>query len=108
MRRFFRTGSHRAEEVTDLSAVKRYHYVLRGRVQNVGFRYTATGIARGLGLTGWVKNEYDGAVSMELQGPPERISQFFSELSRDQYIRIRDIQQEEQTPVAERGFCVTY
>ncbi len=108
MRRFFRTGSHRAEEITDLSAAKRYHYVLRGRVQNVGFRYMAVGIARELGLTGWVKNDYDGAVSMEIQGLPERISQFFVELSKDRYIQIQDIQQEEQTPVAERGFHVRY
>lgn len=96
------------EVVFDLSAVKRYHYELRGRVQGVGFRYTATGIARSLGLTGWVRNEYDGSVTMELQGLPERINEFFGELVSDPYIRIRDIHQEEQEPVQERGFGVHY
>lgn len=31
-----------------------------GRVQGVGFRYHAKHAAAALGLTGWVRNEYDG------------------------------------------------
>ena len=38
-----------------------------GRVQGVGFRYHAKHAAAALGLTGWVRNEYDGSVMMEVQ-----------------------------------------
>ena len=46
----------------------RKRIVFYGRVQGVGFRYTAKRLAQSLGLTGWVKNEYDGTVVMEIQG----------------------------------------
>lgn len=46
----------------------RYHLVFSGRVQAVGFRYRAVHAAGSLGLTGWVKNCWDGTVEMEAQG----------------------------------------
>ena len=48
----------------------RKHIIFSGRVQGVGFRYTACYLARPLGLTGWVKNLWDGDVEMEVQGDP--------------------------------------
>ncbi|MFQ5569637.1 MAG: acylphosphatase [Rhodothermales bacterium] len=39
-----------------------------GRVQGVGFRYFTRRQARLIGLTGWVRNEYDGSVSLEAEG----------------------------------------
>lgn len=44
-----------------------------GRVQGVGFRMTAKSLAQELGLTGWVRNESDGSVSMEAQGTREAL-----------------------------------
>ena len=49
----------------------RKHFYFSGRVQGVGFRYKAMYLARGLELTGWVANLWDGRVEMEVQGPPE-------------------------------------
>ena len=46
----------------------RKRIVFHGRVQGVGFRFTAKHLANSLGLTGWVQNEYDGTVLMEVQG----------------------------------------
>ena len=46
----------------------RKHFYFSGRVQGVGFRYQATRLARGLGLTGWVMNLWDGRVELEAQG----------------------------------------
>ena len=43
----------------------RKHIIFHGRVQGVGFRYTAKYLAQSLGLTGWVANEWDGTVSMD-------------------------------------------
>ena len=45
-----------------------------GRVQGVGFRYQAQKYASAYGLKGWVRNEYDGSVTMEVQGLPEMIN----------------------------------
>ena len=39
----------------------RKHIIFYGRVQGVGFRYYAVQKANQLGLTGWVKNLYDGS-----------------------------------------------
>ena len=38
-----------------------------GRVQGVGYRYSALHIARGLDLSGFVKNQYDGTVFIEAE-----------------------------------------
>lgn len=46
----------------------RKHIVFYGRVQGVGFRYTAKYLANSLNLVGWVQNEWDGTVTMEVQG----------------------------------------
>lgn len=39
-----------------------------GRVQGVGFRFTVVRLAQELNVTGWVKNEFDGSVSMVAEG----------------------------------------
>jgi acylphosphatase len=51
-----------------------------GEVQGVGFRWTTRNIANKLDLTGWVRNEWDGSVSMELQGTDDQIAKFFGTL----------------------------
>jgi acylphosphatase len=45
-----------------------YKIRVSGRVQGVGFRNAATREARHLGLKGWVRNESDGSVRMQIQG----------------------------------------
>ncbi len=84
----------------------RKRLIFHGRVQGVGFRYTAKYLARSLGLTGWVRNEYDGTVRMEVQGRKSMIYKLMEGLNRDRYITI-DWIDEEDIPVAEeRSFSV--
>ena len=52
----------------------RLHLRFIGTVQGVGFRWTNQGIANQLNLTGWVRNNGDGSVEMEIQGPPVAIA----------------------------------
>ncbi|MGI6755238.1 MAG: acylphosphatase [Atopobiaceae bacterium] len=54
----------------------RYRLVYVGKVQAVGFRFTAQTIAQSAGCTGWVKNMSDGSVLVEVQGRPEQVARF--------------------------------
>ena len=62
-----------------------------GRVQGVGFRFQAQYAARRSGVTGWVKNEWDGSVSMEIQGTEQQINDVVAAIDSDPYIRIERI-----------------
>lgn len=66
----------------------RKHYIFEGKVQGVGFRYRASYAARGLGLSGWVRNCADGTVEMEVQGSEVQINRMLSLIQQDRYIRI--------------------
>lgn len=58
--------------------IVRKQYTFTGRVQGVGFRYSAQYLAQGLGVTGWVKNEWNGTVIMEAQGEKEQLDRLVS------------------------------
>lgn len=62
--------------------MRRLHLVFKGQVQGVGFRWTAQHEARYVGATGWVRNEFDGSVTMEIQGTNQQISDFFGAFNR--------------------------
>jgi len=49
---------------------------IHGRVQGVGFRMQAQSRATRLGLTGWVRNEADGSVRVEAEGPEDAIHSY--------------------------------
>lgn len=84
----------------------RRHYLLSGRVQEVGLRYTAFYLAEELGLSGWVSNLADGRVEMELQGKPETIDLLLCRLDGKGRISITSMEEEEVTLKRESGFCV--
>ncbi|MBR1638639.1 MAG: acylphosphatase [Treponema sp.] len=80
--------------------MKRYQLTFTGRVQGVGFRWTAHTLADSLGLTGWVSNEWDGSVLMEVQGSPQTIERLISGLKGGTFIEIENIERQE-IPVIE-------
>ncbi|MBO0453518.1 MULTISPECIES: acylphosphatase [Enterococcus] len=55
-----------------------------GRVQGVGFRYTTYQIAVEIGLTGTVKNEDDGSVTIEAIGTKEQLAEFLEKIKKPQ------------------------
>lgn len=73
----------------------RKRYTFRGRVQGVGFRYTAKQLANSMGLTGWVRNEYDGTVTMEIQGRETLINKVLVGLNNNMFITIDWIDSDE-------------
>lgn len=56
------------------------HMVLKGRVQMVGFRWFAYQWAGDFDLSGWVKNNIDGTVEIEVEGKKSRIESFIKEM----------------------------
>ena len=74
---------------------RRIQYTFTGRVQGVGFRYRAYHAAHSLGLTGWVRNEPDGSVTMEVQGEQHVIDSMLGMIKNSSYIRIDNLQSTE-------------
>lgn len=62
-----------------------------GAVQGVGFRYRACHAADAVGTTGWVRNEYDGSVLMEIQGTQQQIDAVILMIERGTYVRIENM-----------------
>ncbi len=58
------------------------HFMVRGRVQGVGFRWFVQREAAEIGLRGWVRNTDDGAVEVVAAGDPEEIADLRQELRR--------------------------
>lgn len=63
-----------------------------GWVQGVGFRYRAYHAAEMFGATGWVKNNYDGSVLMEIQGTQHQIDQVIIAIERGTYVNIENME----------------
>jgi acylphosphatase len=51
----------------------RLRLVIRGRVQGVGFRFSAQDEAMDLGLTGWARNLVSGEVEIVAEGRRDRL-----------------------------------
>ncbi len=47
-----------------------------GRVQGVGFRYSARLAARNYGIKGYIRNMSDGSVYLEVEGPEDNVARF--------------------------------
>lgn len=82
-----------------------------GRVQAVGFRFTAESWAKQHGLTGWVTNLVDGDVMLELQGTPEQIDAFLADVAAEStrkgaFIRATLILNEQIDPIPEDRFAI--
>ena len=87
----------------------RKRFIYSGHVQGVGFRWRAKKAAEMYGVTGWVRNDWNGSVTMEVQGSEEQIDQVTVAIRRGMYIRIDTI--ECRTIPAdpdERGFRTEY
>ena len=69
----------------------RKHIIFYGWVQGVGFRFRAKHAADLYRATGWVRNEADGSVTMEIQGTEEAIENVILTIERSSYIRIENL-----------------
>ena len=58
------------------------HAVVSGRVQGVGFRWSARAEAQRLGVSGWVRNLPDGTVEAEVEGDEGSVAGMLAWLHR--------------------------
>ena len=86
----------------------RRHITFTGYVQGVGFRYRARHAASLYGCTGWVRNEWDGSVTMEIQGEPDCIDQVIKSIEADRNVEIETVKSREVPLEDERSFRTEY
>jgi acylphosphatase len=79
-----------------------------GRVQGVGFRWSAREEAKRLGLTGWVRNADDGSVEITAEGRADRLAAFAAWLKRGPAgARVERLERREREPTgAFRTFTI--
>ncbi|NEG88462.1 acylphosphatase [Bifidobacterium aerophilum] len=91
--------------------IVRVHAIVTGLVQGVGFRYFAVTKARAIGVTGWVRNRYDGSVEAEAQGARADVERFMACLqsgprfSRVAHVAVTDIAVRDDDPRSFRVFA---
>lgn len=72
----------------------RKRYTFTGCVQGVGFRWRARQAASLYDCTGWVRNEWDGSVTMEIQGREADFARVLGAIREGRFIRIEEIREE--------------
>jgi acylphosphatase len=60
----------------------RLHVIIQGRVQGVGFRAFVHRKATEIGLTGWVRNRWDGSVEVIAEGDQSKLDKLVIALKR--------------------------
>ena len=93
----------------DGRAPKAFHAVVHGRVQGVGFRWSAVEEARRLGLSGFVANLPDGSVEVVAEGRPEALAAFRSWLDHGPAgARVSSVDMDFPPVTGYDGFDVTF
>ena len=76
-------------------------YIVRGRVQGVGFRWFVEHEARQLGVNGWVRNNVDGTVEVLAIGNEQQLATLKERLQRGpRAARVDEVQEIPAEPVA--------
>jgi acylphosphatase len=81
--------------------VEARRFVVRGRVQGVGFRWFVEREAHMLGIAGWVRNNSDGSVEVLGMGTRDQLSGLSSRLHQGpRAARVDDVEESEARLVA--------
>ena len=83
--------------------------IYEGRVQGVGFRYTAKDLARGYDVLGTVRNLPDGTVELIIAGETGEVTEFLRDLLEDSAVahHIKEVFEEQIAPLPDlKGFAI--
>ena len=84
-----------------------YRYLVRGRVQGVGYRYFVLRQADALGLTGYARNRADGAVEVIAEGSAEALADLEARLGEGPaFAEVDGVAREAIDPRGDSGFHV--
>ena len=82
--------------------MKKYRVYINGKVQGVGFRYSVMRYAMEIeDLTGFVQNQDDGSVLLEVVGSQEKINHLLKKIkeSKDSFARVDTMTIEEDNTI---------
>jgi acylphosphatase len=86
---------------TEKSLTSARRFLVRGRVQGVGFRWFVEREAHVLQIAGWVRNNHDGSVEVLAMGTREQLAALRSRLQEGpRAARVDDVEESEAEPVA--------
>jgi acylphosphatase len=82
-------------------SIQARRFLVRGRVQGVGFRWFVEREAQILGIAGWVRNNHDGSVEVLAQGTRDQILGLHSRLRQGpRAARVDYVDVSDATPVS--------
>ncbi len=82
--------------------MKRINAKIHGIVQHVGFRNFVRKNAEKLGITGWVKNNFDGSVEALFEGDNNAVSEIVEKCKSGPFLAIVDkVEVREEDPKKE-------
>lgn len=76
----------------------RVHLIVTGRVQGVAYRASTLRVAKQLGLSGWVKNCFNGNVEIMAEGSTDPIAKFIDWVKQGPKYAVVDNVSVEQSP----------
>ena len=89
-----------------MTICKRLQY--SGRVQGVGFRYSAHDLARTFAITGFVRNLPNGNVELVVEGPQEQVDSYLGAVARRMGDRIANFDCQDQLPAGLKDFQIRF
>jgi acylphosphatase len=84
------------------------HVTYSGRVQGVGFRYTARQMASGFAVSGFVRNLPGGDVELVAEGASDQVHAFLADVARQMAGYISRTRVDEVPPAGHRGFSIRH
>ncbi len=86
--------------MSEKAAVVTKSFIVKGRVQGVGFRWFVEREAQMLGVAGWVRNNHDGSVEVLATGNREQLSELHKRLrSGPRAARVDEVEVMDASPV---------
>src|SRR5437879_1537138 len=82
--------------------------VFSGRVQGVGFRYSAQELAHDFAVSGYVRNLPDGTVEVQVEGEADQVADFLSAIGRRMAGYVDKTSVEDAPPSGMTGFRIHY
>jgi acylphosphatase len=81
---------------------KRFHAIIKGFVQGVGFRFFVFQYGVNLNLNGWVRNRYNGDVEVLVEGPEDVLRVFLEKLHQGpQMAHVDEVELDWQEPAGD-------